>query len=90
MWNIFQINNWLSHWEPMWLFLVLFVEMVVGIATLTILVLEYFYDKQYNETKHQKRKASKHKVKVVIDADGNARIAEAPKDIDVSIEHEGK
>lgn len=85
-----ELNLICSSWEPLIIAAGFGAEILLGIATLTILVFEYFYDKQYNETKYKKRKSSKHKVKVIIDADGNARIAEAPKDMDVSIEHEGK
>lgn len=84
------MNNWLFNNEPIWLFWLIASELIVGLATLTILVIEYIYDKEYNEKKHKKRKINKDRVKVVIDSDGNARIEEAPKDIDVAIEHEGK
>lgn len=85
-----SLNTLCSTWEPLIIAAGFSTEILLGIATLTILVFEYIYDKQYNEAKYKKRKMSKHRVKVVIDSDGNARIAEAPKDIDVSIEHEGQ
>ena len=85
-----QINALLEHWYPLGWSVIFIIEMFVGIATLGILVVEYVYDKEYNEKKHKKRKATKDKVKIIIDAEGNARIAEAPKDIDVAIEQEGK
>lgn len=84
------LNSYLEHWYPLWWSIVFVVEMFLGMATLGILVMEYFYDKEYNEKRKKKRKVSKSRVKVIIDAEGNARIAEAPKDLDVSIEHEGK
>jgi len=86
-----DILNWINHNEPLWLFCILFYEGAVGTATLWILVLEYFYDKEViEEEKHHKRKTTKKKVRIEIDEDGNARIAEAPKSINVSIDHLGK
>lgn len=84
------MNEWLKLNEHVWLFWLIGSELVVGLATLTILVLEYWYDKEWNESKSKRRKITKNKVKVVIDKEGNARIAETPKDIDISIEHEGE
>jgi hypothetical protein len=84
------MNEWLRLNEHIWLFWLIGSELVVGLATLTILVLEYWYDKEWNESKSKRRKITKNKVKVVIDKEGNARIAETPKDIDISIEHEGE
>lgn len=85
-----NLNSYLEHWYPLYWSIIFVVEMFLGMATLGILVVEYIYDKSYNETKYRKRKITKHKVKVVIDSDGNARIEEAPKDVDIQIEHEGK
>jgi hypothetical protein len=82
--------NWINANEPLWLFIILAAELVVGLATLTILLIEYHYDKEWNETKSKRKKTTKNKVKVIIDKEGNARIAETPKDIDISIEHEGE
>lgn len=84
------MNEWLKLNEHIWLFWLIGSELIVGLATLTILVLEYWYDKEWNESKSKRRKITKNKVKVVIDKEGNARIAETPKDIDISIEHEGE
>jgi hypothetical protein len=84
------LNAGLEHWYPLGWSIIFLIEMLLGILTLGILVVEYKYDKAYNETRKRKRRVSKSKVKVIIDADGNARISEAPKDVDVSIEHEGK
>lgn len=83
-------HSFLHIHVDVWLFYVLFAELLVGLATLTILLIEYRYDKEYNETKYKKRVRSKNKVRVIIDADGNARIAESPKNVDVSVEHEGE
>jgi hypothetical protein len=82
--------NWISTNEPLWLFIILAAELVVGLATLTILIIEYNYDRAWNESKSKRRRITKNKVKVIIDKEGNARIAETPKDIDISIEHEGE
>ena len=83
--------NWINNNEPFWLFCILFYEGIVGTLTLTILVEEFFYDKEVIENKgKKKKKVNRDKVKVEIDADGNARIVEAPKDLDVSIDHLGK
>lgn len=49
------INGWLGTWEPAWLFIILFVEMCVGIATLYILIKEYKYDENKDLEKKQKR-----------------------------------
>jgi len=84
-----QFNIWLYHWEPFWLAGILFFEGFVGILTLTILVIEYFYDKKLEESKSKKRKKSK-RVKIIIDSEGNASITEAPKGLDISVEHQGE
>lgn len=81
--------NWINNNEPLWLFIILAAELIVGLATLTILIIEYYYDRDIEESKKQKRKKSK-RVKIVIDSDGNATIAEAPKELDVSIDHTGQ
>jgi hypothetical protein len=82
--------NWINTNEPLWLFIILAAELVVGVATLTILIIEYHYDREWNESKSKRRRTNKHKVRVVVDPEGNTRIAEAPKDLDISIEHEGE
>ena len=83
--------NWINHNEPLWLFCILFYEGIIGTTTLIILIEEYFYDKDIHENKgKRKKKVNRDKVKVEIDAEGNARIVEAPKDLDVSIDHLGK
>jgi len=84
------MNAWIHANESLWLFWLIGSELVVGLCTFVLLVLEYIYDKQWNETRNRRKKISKHRVKVVIDSEGNARIAEAPKGLDVSIEHEGE
>lgn len=56
------INAWLEHWEPVWLFLILATEMLVGFATLYILVIEYRYDERKDLEKKQRRTKTTKKV----------------------------
>lgn len=79
--------NWIHTNEPLWLFVILIVTGLLEAYVAIILTLEYFYDKEIEEKKT--RRVTKRKVKVVVDKEGNARIAEAPKGLDISIEHEG-
>ena len=56
-----------------------------------ILTMEYFYDAGLEEEKRNRRvKRTRNKVKVEIDSEGHARITEAPKGVDVSLEHRGE
>ena len=41
--------DFLARWEPLWLFLILFVEMSIGIRNWFTLEKEFEYDKQFNE-----------------------------------------
>ena len=52
---IFELNSLMSKWEPLWLFLILLTETLVGMATLAILILEYKYDAAKDAAKKQKR-----------------------------------
>lgn len=54
-------NSLLEHWEPLWLFLILGYEAVIGTATLVILLIEYWYDKQFNENIKASRKERRRK-----------------------------
>jgi len=83
------LHQFLLANEGIWLFYVLLTSVVLELATLGILIAEFKYDKAYNESKSKKRARSKNKVKVIIDSEGNARIAQSPNNVDVSIEHEG-
>jgi len=83
-----EINGYLEHWYPLYWSIIFIIEMLLGIATLSILVIEYYYDKEVEESKSHKRRKSK-RVKIVIDDDGQAVIMEQPKGLDVSIEHKG-
>lgn len=40
---------WLEHWEPLWLFLILFAELCIGLRNWFTLEKEYKYDKEFNE-----------------------------------------
>lgn len=82
--------GWIEAHEPLWLFGFLLGGLCVEIYNGTILTIEFFYDKEIEESKKKKRKITKHQVKIVVDKEGNASIAEAPKGVDISIEHEGK
>lgn len=53
------INSWLGHWEPLWLFLVLAGELLVGLLMVYWMRREFYYDAQ----KDQKRR----KPKVAVD-----------------------
>jgi len=83
------MNTWIVNHEAIWLFWLIGSELIVGLATLTILILEYFYDAKIEESKH-KRRHSSNKVKVVIDKHGHGSVTEAPKGMAVSIESEGQ
>lgn len=83
-----SFNLWLEHWEPLWLAGILFFEGFIGVLTFTILLVEYFYDKQVEEKKSSRRKVTKKQVTIQVDKDGQVKILECPKGIDVSIDHE--
>lgn len=52
------VNDFLSKWEPIWLFLILFTETGVGFVTLYWIIKEYAYDEQ-KDLKKQKRTKTK-------------------------------
>ena len=41
--------EWFTKWEPVWLFLILFLELCIGIRNWFTLEKEYDYDKWFNE-----------------------------------------
>jgi len=84
-----MFNEWCLKYEALIIFWGFSIEIILGLITATILIIEYFYDKAVEESKAPRRKRSK-RVKIVIDADGNASIAEAPKNLDISVEHQGE
>lgn len=43
------LNSLLEHWEPLWLFLILFGELCIGLRNWFTLEKEYRYDKWFNE-----------------------------------------
>lgn len=53
---------WFSKWEPIWLFVVLCIETIVGIYTGIIVTMEYFYDAAKDEAKKQRRTRTSKKV----------------------------
>lgn len=56
------LNAWLEHWEPLWLFLVLATETIIGGFSLYILIKEYRYDEQKDLDKKQRRTKTTKKV----------------------------
>lgn len=38
------LNGWFSTWEPIWLFLILLAETIIGLGTLIVVIKEYRYD----------------------------------------------
>lgn len=59
------LNAWLGHWEPLWLFILIGFEALIGvpinIATLYILILEFKYDKDFNEAMKASRRERRRK-----------------------------
>ena len=47
--------QWFTHYEPMWLFILLSSELIVGLITLYWVVKEYIYDERKDIEKKQKR-----------------------------------
>lgn len=83
------MNEWLGTYEPIWLFTVLAVEMIVGIVTAVFVIKEFYYDERKDREKSHKMRRTRKSVKVVVE-DGQARVVEAPKDIDVTVEQKGE
>ena len=50
-----DILTWMGRWEPVWLFLILFIETVIGCLTLYWVHQEFIYDEQKDLEKKQKR-----------------------------------
>lgn len=50
------INSWLEHWEPLWLFLVLTAELLVGLLMVYWMRREFYYDAQKDQTKRKRTK----------------------------------
>jgi len=53
--EITMINEWFAHWEPTWLFIILFVETLVGLYTAIVVTAEYKYDERKDLQKKLKR-----------------------------------
>lgn len=79
------LNSVLGTWEPLWLFAILSAELICGVATVAILIKEYFYDMEQDQRKSTRR-TKKKKVIVRIE-DGQAHIVEQPKDVEVIMEN---
>lgn len=47
--------QFLEHWEPLWLFLILGIETIIGAVTLYWIVREYNYDKQKDDMRKQRK-----------------------------------
>lgn len=84
-----MLEHFATQHEALVIFWGFAIEILLSIVLIAIALLEFFYDKNIEESKQHRRKKSK-RVKIVIDADGNASIAEAPKGLDVSVEHKGE
>lgn len=55
-----RLNAFLEHWEPLWLFLVLVAETLVGVAILWWTVKEFKYDEDKDlQKKHRRTKTTK-------------------------------
>jgi archaellum component FlaF (FlaF/FlaG flagellin family) len=50
-----MIHEWMTTYEPEWLFTILFIETLAGFCTLYILIKEYNYDANKDLEKKQKR-----------------------------------
>lgn len=70
----------------MWTEIREWVMLVAELYVCYILTHEFFYDKQVYEQKRRKVKRTKNTVKVSLE-DGQIKILEKPKDVDVTIEH---
>ncbi len=54
--NLALANNFLAKYEALWLFVLIGLELVCGVVTVAILILEYNYDRMWNERKAARRK----------------------------------
>lgn len=84
-----MLENFATHHESLVIFWGFTIEIILSIVLIAIALLEFFYDKNIEESKQHRRKKSK-RVKISIDSDGNASILEAPKGLDISVDHEGE
>ena len=56
-----DINSFLEHWEPTWLFLLIAFEGLVGLYSGYILTIEFWYDKAFNDNIKASRKERRRK-----------------------------
>jgi hypothetical protein len=54
-----MINEWMFKWEPTWLFIILFIETLVGLYTAIVVTMEYKYDAEKDAKKSKRTKTSK-------------------------------
>lgn len=57
-----NINNWFTHWEPIWLFLILFAELIYANRTYYWVKKEYEYDESKDLEKKQRKTRTTKKV----------------------------
>jgi hypothetical protein len=62
------LNTFLGRWEPLWLFVLIAAELLVGLYTGVLLTMEYKYDKEFNE---QLRAAKRESRRKKIDLEGS-------------------
>lgn len=53
--------DWLTRWEPLWLFIILMGELIVGLYSAWILTVEFYYDKEFNEAMKDARRERRRK-----------------------------
>lgn len=53
--------EWLTKYEPIWLFVILFGELLVGLYSAWILTVEFWYDKDFNENIRKSRRDKRRK-----------------------------
>lgn len=58
---LYKVNETFSRWEPIWLFFILAYEALIGTATFVVLMIEYWYDKKFNENIKNARKERRRK-----------------------------
>lgn len=82
-----SLLEWMTKWESLWLFTILFVETSVGIATLWILIKEYKYDENKDLEKKQRRTKT---TKRVTSNPSGVTVTEESSEISEPVKEEGK
>jgi hypothetical protein len=70
-----MILHWFEHWEPIWLFVILAIETWVGLLSLIWLRREYFYDKEKDDSRKQRK--TKTTKKTTKNASGESTVEES-------------